>query len=325
MKHLFFASVLSLVAFIANAQVPKAINYQAVARNSSGQALANQTMKVRIGLSEINASGATSYYSETRTVTTNALGLFNIQIGSAGASNVTGSFNNTNWLNNTVSHNMNVELDINNNNNFVSMGSQELVSVPYALAADKANTANIASSANSLQYNAVSSNTPQNGDLLRWDGTEWTPTAVSTGPSIQTYNLFGSIGSVAPGGATPAWAFIGSTQTVTVTPGQTLNGAFAAALGTTTAGGTANGYLSLCICVQKDGTGPVTPIYSGAYAEFSITGRVSTSCAGTVRFSTVPQTGVLLAGTYKIGLGIRNGSTVQLNNNDFMNGYIMIY
>ncbi len=319
MKKFFLSIVTCFVAFVLYAQVPKAINYQAVARNSSGQALANQTMKVRISLSEASTTGATTYYSETRTVTTNALGLFNIQIGSAGATNIVGAFNNTNWLNSSIAHNMNVELDINNNNNFVSMGSQALVSVPYALAAEKAYIAN---SANSLQFNAVSSNTPQNGDLLRWDGTEWTPTAVSTGPSIQTYNFFGSIASFAAGDVNTAWSFISNPQTVTVTAGQNLSGSFNAALGSTTGG---TGYVSLCICVQKDGIGAITPIYANAYTEFSVGLRTSASCSGTIKIGTVAQTGVLVAGTYKIGLGIRNASTAQLNNNDFHNGYIMIY
>jgi len=141
MKKIFTLIILLIVTKISLAQVPNLMNYQAVARNAQGQALANQAIKVRLSLIQLDAGGATTFYAETRSVTTNALGLFNVQVGSAGAQNVIGNINGTNWLDGSKTRSLKVEIDINNSNSFVDMGSQQLVSVPYALAAKEAETA----------------------------------------------------------------------------------------------------------------------------------------------------------------------------------------
>ncbi|QEC45120.1 C1q-like domain-containing protein [Pseudobacter ginsenosidimutans] len=170
MKQLSLILVFVFSILLAQAQMPKAINYQAVARNSSGQAIANQAIKVRLSIVN-SAAGNAVIYSETRSVTTNSLGLFNLQIGSAGAVATTGSFTAINWLNNTTTvENLKVELDINNNNSFVDMGVQALVTVPYAFAADQAvNAINIGG-------HYVDTNTPNTGDILRWNGSAWVAT-----------------------------------------------------------------------------------------------------------------------------------------------------
>lgn len=78
------------------AQVPNKFNYQAVARNSSGQTLANASINVRISILDGSATAA-SVYSETRNITTNQLGLFTIAIGSTGTQSTTGNFSTINW------------------------------------------------------------------------------------------------------------------------------------------------------------------------------------------------------------------------------------
>ena len=123
MKKFLPLLIFCLLSSILMAQMPKVINYQAVARNSSGQPLANQTIGVR--LSVVNTlAGNASLYSETRTVTTNSLGLFNIQFGAPGANAVTGNFNSVGWVNNTSSSKaLKVELDINNSGTITSADS----------------------------------------------------------------------------------------------------------------------------------------------------------------------------------------------------------
>jgi Collagen triple helix repeat (20 copies) len=129
-KHLylfFFTSLLSVAVF---AQVPNKFNYQAVARNSSGQALANKALTVRITLLDGGANG-NNVYSETRFLTTNQLGLFTIAIGSSGATVSTGNFAAINWA--TGNKFIKVEIDPLGGNNFVVLGNTEMLSVPYAL------------------------------------------------------------------------------------------------------------------------------------------------------------------------------------------------
>jgi hypothetical protein len=138
MKPYLFCALILLTKALIFAQVPNLMNYQAVARNATGVALANQIIKVRLSANENNG---TAFYTETRSITTNPLGLFNVQIGSAGATTTSGSLSATNWLDATKTRYLKVELDANNSGLYTEMGSQQLVSVPYAIAAGTAQTA----------------------------------------------------------------------------------------------------------------------------------------------------------------------------------------
>lgn len=141
MKQFFTSILLLILTTAAWAQSPNLINYQAVARDNNGQALVNKPIKIRISLNQSDNNGSFTYYSEIRNITTNALGLFNVQIGGPGAESQTGNINNTNWLDNSKTRTISVGLDLNNGLNFTDMGNQQLVSVPYALAANTAKTA----------------------------------------------------------------------------------------------------------------------------------------------------------------------------------------
>ena len=68
-----------LLACQSYAQVPQKINYQAVARNSSGALLASTNIAVRISIHDGSATG-TTVYQERHTATTNTLGLFSFGI-----------------------------------------------------------------------------------------------------------------------------------------------------------------------------------------------------------------------------------------------------
>lgn len=112
------------------AQVPNKFNYQAVARNSAGQSIPNAPITVRITILD-GGPNAAGVYSETRSVTTNQLGLFTIAIGSSGAIASAGNFANINWS--TGNKYIKVDADPLGGSNFVTLGNSELLSVPYAL------------------------------------------------------------------------------------------------------------------------------------------------------------------------------------------------
>ncbi|HET9433326.1 MAG TPA: hypothetical protein VFO37_06190, partial [Chitinophagaceae bacterium] len=95
MKKLLLLLFITSSSF-AISQVPNQINYQAVARNSVGNVLPNKKITARLSIRDGNATG-TVLYSETRTITTNNFGLFNIAIGSAGANNSTGTISGIDW------------------------------------------------------------------------------------------------------------------------------------------------------------------------------------------------------------------------------------
>src|SRR5882757_34311 len=126
-KLFLFAFLLCTVTVFA--QVPNKFNYQAVARNAVGQAIANTAINLRI--TARSGSAGPVLYTETRKVTTNSMGLFSVVIGSAGATSVTGSIAAVDWSVGNIY--LGVEVDPLGGNNFLAMGNTELVSVPYAL------------------------------------------------------------------------------------------------------------------------------------------------------------------------------------------------
>jgi len=113
------------------AQVPNRINYQAVARDALGQALTNQSVAVRISVRQNTAGGAVQY-QERHTATTNAQGLFNLQIG--GGTALLGNFTDVTWPDGLPKF-LQTELDPAGGTAYINMGTQQLASVPYAMVA----------------------------------------------------------------------------------------------------------------------------------------------------------------------------------------------
>ena len=96
-KLLLFAFNLLLTVGL-QAQVPNAFSYQGVARNVTGQSLANQAISIRASILNTSATG-TIVYEETHAATTNSLGLLTLSIGSGNA--ITGPFVAIDWSINT--------------------------------------------------------------------------------------------------------------------------------------------------------------------------------------------------------------------------------
>ena len=120
------------ISTIVKAQVPQKLNYQGVARTSLGDPIPLKNITVRISILDSANSGAVAY-QETRSVTTNYVGLFNIIIGNPGASNVNGSIAGVNWA--TGQKFIQIEVDPNGGTNFSIAGLTSLQSVAYALSA----------------------------------------------------------------------------------------------------------------------------------------------------------------------------------------------
>ena len=108
--------------------LPKGISYQAVARDSAGTPLSNANVEVRFTLRDSSITG-TVVYKEVHTLTTNQFGLFTTAIGSGTAQ--TGDYNTINWMGSAKY----LDVEIKQGANFLLMGSQQLLAVPYANAA----------------------------------------------------------------------------------------------------------------------------------------------------------------------------------------------
>lgn len=133
---LWWAGCLFLWSIEGMAQhVPQGVNYQAVARKASGEPLADQNIGVRFHIHDGSPSG-TVVYSELHYVTTSDLGLFTLRLGQGMF--LTGAFSAIDWA--SGSKYLEVEMDETGlGDTFTSIGTSELLSVPYALHAANGN------------------------------------------------------------------------------------------------------------------------------------------------------------------------------------------
>ncbi|MFN5294070.1 MAG: LamG-like jellyroll fold domain-containing protein [Flavobacteriales bacterium] len=106
--------------------IPHAISYQAIARTNQDQPLIDTNMQVRFTLLTDSLSGA-SEYVETQALTTNEFGLFTTSFGTG--TPITGTFSAINW----ASGNKYLKVELDAGGGFIHMGTQQLLSVPYAL------------------------------------------------------------------------------------------------------------------------------------------------------------------------------------------------
>lgn len=127
---------LTATGIYGQSPAPGIFNYQGVARNSVGNVLINKTITLRLTIHDGSANGPV-LYQESRTVTTNPFGLFNVQVGSAGAGNVTGTIAGVGL--GAGAKFIQVEIDPNGGTTFISIGTASLASVPYSLYASLAN------------------------------------------------------------------------------------------------------------------------------------------------------------------------------------------
>ncbi len=127
--------IMVFLPIFAVAQAPQKINFQSILRNSSGEVVSNSSVSLRISILRGTING-TSVYSETHAKTTDAGGLMSLQIGSGTV--LSGVFANIDW--GSASHFIKLEADFSGGSNYVVLGTQELMSVPYALYASKTDT-----------------------------------------------------------------------------------------------------------------------------------------------------------------------------------------
>ena len=127
--------LLILLPLFAFAQAPQKINFQSILRNTNGEVVANKAVSLRISILSGSITGNT-VYSETHTKTTDASGLISLQIGNGTV--LSGVFSAILWGN--AAYFIKLEADFNGGSNYVLLGTQELMSVPYALYASKTDT-----------------------------------------------------------------------------------------------------------------------------------------------------------------------------------------
>lgn len=126
-------AVLGLGGSPAHSQpVAQGINYQAVVRNESGNLLADKAIAIKIALLDSAVSGSV-LYEEVHFVNTDAFGQLNLVIGQGDS--LVGNFGGVDWSGGARF--LKVSVDRTGDNNFIEMGTTQLLSVPYALYAAK--------------------------------------------------------------------------------------------------------------------------------------------------------------------------------------------
>jgi len=128
MKKALTLLCLTLFSLGLFSQTPQAIPFQGVARDTSGVLLQSQTIHLKITIHDSISTGPV-VYQETQTVTTNALGLFTLSIGT-GSSGIY-SYSSINWGHNSKY----VQLGFNLTGGLIyaNLGTSQLQSVPFAL------------------------------------------------------------------------------------------------------------------------------------------------------------------------------------------------
>ena len=131
MKNLISATAMLFLLNLLSAQAPQQMSYQAVIRDNSNQLLANTTVGMQISILQGSPTG-TPVYVETHTPLTNANGLVSIQVG--GGTVLSGTFSTINWAGGP--YYIKTETDPTGGSNYTITGTNQLLSVPYALYAE---------------------------------------------------------------------------------------------------------------------------------------------------------------------------------------------
>jgi uncharacterized protein (TIGR02145 family) len=120
---LFLALFLPFLSF---SQSPATIPYQAVVRNTDGSAMANASLNITLIIHDVTANGSV-VYEESHATSSNAQGLISLNVGQGSA--VFGTINGVNWS----TGNKFLQVLMNAGNGNVDLGTQQMMSVPYAL------------------------------------------------------------------------------------------------------------------------------------------------------------------------------------------------
>jgi len=195
MKRIFTLAAFWVLGLGLMAQAPAKMSFQAVVRNPANALVSNSTVGLQVRVLQGSATGAV-VYEETHAVTSNANGLITAEIGSGTV--VSGSFSAIDWS--AGPYFLETATDPFGGTSYTLVSTAEMLSVPYAMYAERSGGSVTAGTglgqqgdsifaqvnsplwnAGSLQGQAVSGASPNANDVLQWNGTAWTPAAVSGG------------------------------------------------------------------------------------------------------------------------------------------------
>ncbi|MBL7894048.1 MAG: hypothetical protein JNK50_02055 [Bacteroidia bacterium] len=260
------------ISFLVKSQAPQSINYQAIARDAGGNIV---TTSIGIKFQIYQGSvGGTLVYEETNTATPSSAGIFNIGIGLGVP--VVGNFSTIAW--GSGPYFLQVNIDPAGGTSYSTVGSAQLVSVPYALFAEKAGNATNYSAGNgiSISSGSITNSAPDQTVTLNAAGI----TTVSGTYPTYTVDV-----------AAPVLNFNNTSNVLTLTQGGTSTTATLTGSGSNTISITGSGIASVTptgpsnnftVNVQPPVLlGQGSTFVSGAWPNYTITSTNTSYSAGT--------------------------------------------
>lgn len=267
--YLLFAFV--FVSFFVKSQAPQSINYQAIARDAGGN-IVTSSIGIKFQIYQ-GSVGGTLVYEETNTATPSSAGIFNVGIGLG--TPVVGTFSAIGW--GSGPYFLQVNIDPAGGTSYSTVGSAQLVSVPYALFAEKAGNAASYTAGNgiSISSGSITNSAPDQTVTLNAAGI----TTVSGTYPNYTVDV-----------AQPSLNFNSGTKELTLTQGGISSTATLTGSGSNTISMTGTGIANVTptgagsnftVNVQSPNIiGQGSTIVSGAWPNFTITSTNTSYLAG---------------------------------------------
>ncbi|MCX8144054.1 MAG: hypothetical protein N3F62_07310 [Bacteroidia bacterium] len=126
--------IILVYKLVGQINVPDSIFYQGIARDANGNPLINKNIGIQLNIRQGTPLGPI-VFTETHSVTTNTLGLFSLKIGSQNTS----AFQSIQWQQGP--YYLEILMDPNGGTSYTPIGTQQLLSVPYALYAKRSSFA----------------------------------------------------------------------------------------------------------------------------------------------------------------------------------------
>jgi hypothetical protein len=215
MKYFISLTLFLFASLILLGQAPQGLNFQTIVRDNAGKPLSTKNVTIKFSILKGSSSG-TTVYSEEHHSLTNEFGLTNVLIGYGFP--LSGRFDQVDWS--SGSYFLKTEMDPNGGINFELTSVSTLLSVPYALYAEKTKLEagpgiqidgnKITNTGDPDPSDDLKAGSMVNGDLsgtlpsprviaiqgrpvqdinplaqqaLIWNGTQWVPGAVDSDPT----------------------------------------------------------------------------------------------------------------------------------------------
>jgi len=131
---LLLSVLLSFSSYLLSSQVPQGFNFQAIARDGSGNVIPNQPLPVKIDIVDALTSGNLIYEELFSSITSNQFGLISLIVGTGTpqSGGKVSSFSAIDWKSKPLYIRTIIEYP---GTTWTTMGTSQIMSVPYTLIA----------------------------------------------------------------------------------------------------------------------------------------------------------------------------------------------